>query len=124
MAKPIKRTMDQFGIAESLGEIHTMPEIEENLLIPKDEITLIDNPEDFRMAVGQAAMNGEEYVEVSEKLFKYLLKNSKSRYLTYGDPGIKVYKVGTREENEKIDKMSADAFLEYDSKQKTAGLNV
>lgn len=125
MAKGKQRTLDQFGIAESLGEIQTMAESDETgLQQQENEVTLIDNPEDFRIAIGQAAMNGEDYVEVSEKLFKYLVKNSKTRYLTYGDNGIKVYKVGTKQENDRIDKMTAEAYLEYEHKQKEAGINV
>lgn len=118
MAKKRQTTMDEFGIAESIGEIHTMPEIDEQIFEEKKEITTIDNPEEFRMAIGAAEMNGEEYVEVSEKLFKYLLKNSKSRYLTYGNGGIKVYLKGTKPENDKIDKMSAEQFVDYDGKRR------
>ena len=124
MAKPRQRTLDQFGIAESLGELHTMPEIDEKVIDPTQAPAIIDNPEDFRIAIGQAAMEGEDHVEVSEKLFKYLVKNSKTRYLTYGEQGIKVYKAGTKDENDKIDKMSAESYIEWEAKQKQAGLNV
>jgi hypothetical protein len=117
MAKPRQRMTDEFGIAEILGEIHTMPEIDESVIDPKEVPEVIDNPEDFRMAVGQAQMEGLDYVEVGEKLFRYLLKNSKSKFLTYGDPGLKVYLVGTREQLEKEQKMSAEDYHEYLSKQ-------
>jgi hypothetical protein len=124
MAKPRQTNVDEFGIAESLGEIRTMPEINEKAIGPVAELPeVIDNPEDFRMAIGNAQMNGAEYVEVGEKLFKYLLKNSKSKYLTYGAPGIKVYKAGTREQYEREDKMTAEAFAEYEAKQKQMNAN-
>lgn len=118
MSKGKQRPTDEFGIAESLGQIQTMPEIEEKVLGIKEQSTVIESPEDFRIAVGQAQMEGDEYIEVGEKLFKYLLKNSKSKYLTYGDPGIKVYLKGTREKYEREDKMSAEAFIGYEAKQK------
>ena len=125
MAKNRQRQVDEFGIAESLGEITTMPEINEEVVKSEDEKSeIIDNPQDFRMAVGQAAMEGQEYIEVSEKLFKYLLKNSKSKYLTYGDPGIKVYLAGTREEIEREERMSAEQYAEYISKKARETANV
>jgi hypothetical protein len=124
MAKPRQTTMDKFGIAESMGEIHTMPEIDESMLnIDKQEVTYVDDPESFRMAIGSAQMNGEEFIEIGPTLFKYLLKSAKSRYLTYGSPGIKIYLKGTREELEKEEKMSAEQYLDYDTKRKQDALN-
>jgi len=122
MAKQRITPMDKFGIAESIGEIYTMPELDESLVKEEKEITYVDDPESFRMAIGAAQMNDEEYIEVGEKLFKYLLKNSKSRYLTYGSPGIKIYLKGTRDALEKEDKMSGEQYLEHVSKQKHEGL--
>jgi len=124
MAKGRQRPTDEFGIAESLGEIVTMPEINEAVVETKEPPTVIDNPEEFRMAIGQAQMAGEEYIEVGEKLFKYLLKNSKSKYLTYGDPGVKVYLQGTREKYDKEDNMTAEQFAEYEGKQKREQLGL
>jgi len=126
MAKK-QRLTDDFGIAESLGEIVTMPEINDEIVNPAqegDQEAIIDNPHDFRMAIGRAAMDGEEYIEVSEKLFKYLLKNAKSPYLTYGDPGIKVFIAGTREEIEREEKMTAEQYAEYVGKKAREAQNV
>ena len=111
------KTMDEFGIAEAVGELNTLAEEFEPTKEAKEETNIIDNPEDFRIAIGQAEMNGEKFVEVSEKLFKYLVKNSKTRYITYGDGGIKVYKAGTKEENDYIDKLTAEQYIEYIAKQ-------
>lgn len=108
------RLTDEFGIAESLGEIHTMPEeITKDVETKEEEVEVIDSPDAFRIAVGHAEMEGKNHIEVSERLFKYLVKNSKTRYITYGDGGIKVYKVGTKEENDKIDSMTAEQYIEY-----------
>ena len=64
--------------AEAMGEIKTMPEV---TLPPPVQVveksSVIDNPEEFRMAIGNAQMEGLEYIEVTEKLFKYLMKNQK-----------------------------------------------
>ena len=111
------KTMDEFGIAEAVGELNTLAEEFEPTKEAKEELAVIDNPEDFRIAIGQAEMNGEKFVEVSEKLFKYLVKNSKTRYITYGDGGIKVYKAGTKEENDYIDKLTAEQYIEFIAKQ-------
>ena len=111
------KTMDEFGIAEAVGELNTLAGEFEPTKEAKEETNIIDNPEDFRIAIGQAEMNGEKFVEVSEKLFKYLVKNSKTRYITYGDGGIKVYKAGTKEENDYIDKLTAEQYIEYIAKQ-------
>ena len=117
MAKARQTTMDKFGIAESLGEIYTMPEVDE-VVIKVDEAQEedIDDPEMFRMAIGRYQMEGLDHMEVGPKLFKYLLKNSKSPYLTYGAPGIKIYLKGTMKDLLKVDKMSGEQYLEYKSK--------
>lgn len=122
MARGRQTTIDEFGIAESLGQIKTMPEIDETVVAPKEEQKIIDSPEEFRLAIGQAQMEGEDSLEVGERLFKYLLKNSKSPYLTYGDPGIKVYLAGTREKYEREDAMNAEAFMELKAKQERGEL--
>jgi hypothetical protein len=99
-----------------------MPEIDEKVVALEEPKKIIDSPEEFRLAIGQAQMEGEDSMEVGEKLFKYLLKNSKSPYLTYGDPGIKVYLAGTREKYEREDAMNAEAFMELKAKQERGEL--
>lgn len=118
MARKPKLT-DEFGIAESLGEITTLDEEITPAKAAIEEKGVIDNPEEFRIAIGQAEMSGEKYVEVSEKLFKYLVKNSKTRYITYGDGGIKVYKVGTKTECDYIESLTAEQYIDYMAKQGT-----
>ena len=112
-----QRPVDEFGIAESLGEIRTMPEVEEQKLEAADVDPVIDDPQEFRIAIGTAQMEGKTFVEVSERLFKYLVKNSKTNYITYGDPGVKVFLKGTREVIEKEDKMNAEERAVYESKK-------
>lgn len=99
-----------YGKAEALGEIKTMPEANNDALPEVEKEPTVDNPEEFRMAIGHAQMEGRDYVEVTEKLFKYLLKNAKSKYITYGDPGIKVFLAGTKDKILREESMSADAY--------------
>jgi hypothetical protein len=101
-----------FEEAESKGIIQSMPEMVEGPVVTGDTPEVIDNPEDFRMAVGNAQMNGEDSIEVSEKVFNYIIKNNKTKYFTYGSPGIKVYKVGTKCELDREESMGAEAYHE------------
>jgi len=109
-----KKTMSSLETAEALGEIKTVPDLVTAPDVPEEEtLGVIDDPQDFRVAVGNAQMEGHEYIEVSERLFNHLARKSKTAYLTYGEPGVKVFKVGTREEIEKIEKMSAENYGNY-----------
>lgn len=102
-----------FKEAEALGRLKSGPVMAEPTPEIPHESKVIDNPNDFQFAIGQAQMamqegEGEDFVEVSPELFRYLVKNQKTSYLTYGDPGIKVYLAGTREACEIRDSLSAD----------------
>ena len=110
---------DLFKESESRGHIKSLKAKKEDPVevTPTSELA-IDNPEDFRMAIGNAQMEGLDYIEVTEKLFSYLVKNNKTNYLTYGEPGIKVFKVGTREEIQRLENMSAEEHLNYTIKMK------
>ena len=101
---------DEFKDAESQKLILTMPEMTEGPVVSGDVPEVIDNPEDFRMAIGQAQMEHHDSIEVSEKVFNYIIKNNKTKYFTYGSPGIKVYKVGTKEALDREESMSAEAY--------------
>jgi hypothetical protein len=109
---------NEFKKSEALGKIKTMPKIEEKAVVEIEKEKVIETPDEFRIAMGNAQMDDVEYIEVSEKLFKHLLKNHKSKFLTYGDPGIKVYVAGTREKYEAEEAMSADAYYEYSIREK------
>lgn len=99
--------------AEALGEIKTLPELPKSTALEKELEGVINDPEEFRIALGRAQMDQLEYIEVTPKLFDYLRKNQETRYICYGSPGIKVYKVGTRDECEKVDKMNAENYQSY-----------
>ncbi len=100
------------------GSFNSSPTVEtqDNDLTKK----ILDNPEEFRVAVGQAQMDGIQHLEVTEKLFAYLTRNSDTKYLTYGDPGLKIYKAGTKDAIEKVESMNAEAYNDYLVKKKLA----
>lgn len=67
---------------------------------------VLDSYPDFQMAVSEAQLTGLDHLEVSHKLFKNLTKGIETNYLTWGQPGIKVYPEGTMKgiiEDEKMD---------------------
>lgn len=72
---------------------------------------VIDNPDEFRLRVGQAQMEGIKYLIVTEKLFSYLTKNSPDLYMTYGVPGVKVYKEGMKDKADAIDSRTAEQAM-------------
>lgn len=115
MAGPIKKN-DLFHNAEANGQIRSLPEID-TFETPAKATVVLSTPEDFRAAIGNAQMEGIESVEVSEDLFKYLIKNQNTRYITYGDPGVKVYRTGTKAECDKEDKMNAEAYADMIGKR-------
>lgn len=106
--------------AEVMGQIKTMPEYQETSVQVKEGKVAIDNPDDFKNALFdiQTMIDDpkEKFVIVTEKLFNYLSKKHKTEYLTYGDPGIKVYKEGTKEDIDKKDNLSAEQYHNYMTK--------
>lgn len=77
------------------------------------EPTALDNYDDFNNAVLEihrtTSPGDEPCLEVSEKLFGALTRGQKTSYLTYGQPGIKVFKVGTQDQIEREEAMPAEA---------------
>ena len=108
-----------FKDAEALGQVRSMPEVKESVmsLEPIQSHDIIDTPDKFQQAIGNAQLDDLDYIEVEEKLFKHLVKNSKTEYLTYGKPGIKVFKRGTRDEILRKDEMSADRYHDFVSRK-------
>lgn len=109
-----------FGKAEALGQVKTMPKAMEDKAeeITGEDLTGIDSIDAFRIAVGNAQLEGLEYVEVSEKFFRYLVKNQKTPYLTYGDPGVKVFIQGTREVILAEESLNAEMYGDLKAKQR------
>lgn len=107
------KNKNEFRNAEALGHITTMPEVKEQPMVADTKSDVIDNPEEFRMAVANAQMEGVDHVVVTEKVLKYLLRGNKSESLTYGDPGVRVFLEGTKDEIERVERMNAEQFHEH-----------
>lgn len=105
-----KGTKDKdFANAEAAGHLKSMPMSKANMVETSAyEEKVVDNPEDFRIAIGHAQMAGKDFVEVSEELFNYLVKNNPTEYITYGSPGVKVFKEGTRAKIESLERLSPE----------------
>lgn len=74
----------------------------------------INNYHQFDAAVLDIHRNIEQYddpyLEVTPEFFQALSKGTKTTYMTYGKPGIKVYIKGTKEGIDNEEKMSADEW--------------
>lgn len=111
------KSRTDFTKAEALGHIQTMPELTEATKVEVPKSDVIDNPEDFRMAIAEAQMAGADHVVVSERVLKYLLRGNKSESLTYGEPGIRVFLEGTKDEIERVERFSAEQYHEHHIKK-------
>lgn len=98
--RPKHQHKDTLGI-EALVEIET-----EAKLHPVPE-GVINNLLDFRTSVGLAS-RGKGYVEVTPELFDQLTQGQETRYICWGTPMVKVYKVGTRDRIDKWENMTID----------------
>lgn len=86
---------------------------------------IIDDLGTYREALGQAQMSGIESLEVSDRLFKFLVQTDpNTAYLTVGKPGVKIYRAGTKEQIKKNESLSADQNLERLTKEKAAKYRV
>lgn len=106
-----------FQKLEALGHIKTMPEPEAEMVVEEPKVGVIDSPEDFRMAVATAQMEGVDHLIVTKRVFDYLLRGNKSESLTYGDPAVRIFLEGTKEEIERKEKMTAEQVHELGAKR-------
>jgi hypothetical protein len=81
----------------------------------------IDNHDDFNAAVleAQAQISEDPYpfVEVSDRFFKALSKGRELKSLTYGNPGIRVFKAGTIDSVLAEERLPAEKFRELEIKR-------
>lgn len=119
MSKSTKK-LDDLSSAEAVGHIKSMPEMQG---LPQEadivDDSVIDDPDTFRMAIGNAQMEEREWIEIGERLFKHLVRNNKTEYFTYGSPGVKVFLKGTRKEIMQRERMTSDDYHEYITKKKS-----
>lgn len=107
-----------FKRAEAIGQIKTMPTQAEPVGIAEPEAEgVVSTPHDFQAAIGRCQMEGPDYLEVSDKLFSFLVKGQKTDSLTYGKPAIRVFRAGTRDAVLKIERLNAEQYHEFAMKQ-------
>lgn len=86
--------------------------------------SLIENYDDFRDAIMEIHRNIDENprptLEVSDKFFSALVKGRKVDSITYGDPGVRVYRVGHKDRLDKEERLSAEAYREIQLKKENA----
>lgn len=82
----------------------------------------INTTQDFHLAVEQAQVERIDSLEVTDELFKKLFhhvyKENTQLYVTYGSPGIKVYREGKKAECDKLESMTAEQSADYLAKKK------
>jgi hypothetical protein len=69
---------------------------------------VITDIQDFYMKAQTASLMNEDYLVVNERVFNAIGRGVKSPYLTYGNPGIKVYLEGTKEKCDSFDTRRLD----------------
>ena len=78
---------------------------------------IASNPTEFHTMVGKAQMSDDRVVEVTEELFNFLLNGQKSDYIMHGNPAVRVYKVGTRDQIEYRESLSLDELMKLRAKE-------
>jgi hypothetical protein len=77
-----KNTKDPFKKAEALGDLTTMPVMETmNQAQEPQKKAVVSNPEEFRTAQWEAQHDGTGYIEVTEELYKFIIKITRLRAL-------------------------------------------
>lgn len=76
-------------------------------------IPVVDSYEGFKQAIDEARAHGIDSIEVSEKVMKVISGQPKTKSITYGTPGIRVYLSGVRDQIDKEESMSAETYYNY-----------
>lgn len=82
----------------------------------------IDNYDEFNEAILDIHRNITEYhdpsLEVSEKFFLALTKGKDLRSMTWGDPGVRIFKSGTMDEILSEENLPAEQYRDLEIKRK------
>ena len=62
----------------------------------------------FRTAVAKAQLAGDEFLEVSEEIFNFICNGQETAYINYSSPAVKIYRAGTKANQDRLDKMTLD----------------
>lgn len=113
-----KNTKMDFKTAELLSQL---PEPQhEPVTPPKSETKrtsddVVRNLEDYLPAIHRAQLTGETDIEVAEDIFRMPRLggiNPKTTSFTTGNPGVRVFLEGTKDDTLKKEKLSAEAYHE------------
>lgn len=96
-----------------------MTEVTKNFANGQQEVSpaIASNPHEFHIMVGKAQMSDDRAVEVTPELFAYLLNGQKAPFIMYGNPAVRVYKVGTRDEIEAREQMTIEQISQLRAKE-------
>ncbi len=94
----MSKIKDTFKTSEALGELATMPAMQtlNEKEKPKDK-KIASTPDEFRTALWEAQFDGTGTVEVTDELYHFIIKNNPTESFTYGNPGVRVFKQGTKD---------------------------
>ncbi len=96
--------------SDTKGEFKPLPEA----IVPQDDVVeenpVVQTPEMFSHALSMAQMEGRDYLDVSERVFKYLVRNNKTDSITVGNPGVRVFIEGTREKILSLENLSIEEY--------------
>jgi hypothetical protein len=104
-----------------------MSKREKEVIKEEPKETGINTYEDFQQAVMEIHQNIDQYenpiLEIGEKLFGAIAKGKQIDSMTYGDPGIRLFKVGTKQRILDEEKMPADKFRDLEIRRKNEAAN-
>jgi hypothetical protein len=118
--RPPKQTQQETTMEPKLPQIGQQPTIMDDIKAQADNAPLPDSTHDFQKAVMDRMMAGYDFIEVSDRIFDFYRVDPDTAYFTWGKPGIKVYRAGTKPELDRLDRMKAEEYAEYKAKKRMA----
>lgn len=109
---------------KTLNRVQPLPSVAEPVVLKEDSWEPAKTREEFFDAVQRAHAEERDWLEVTDEVFKMLVRNQKTNYLTYDSPGIKVFRVGTRDQILKEEAMTPEAYSSYIASKRAAGQEV
>ncbi len=95
---------------EKIKEIDA--KIEDGKIVAGGEEYVIDNHQDFNVALGMCQAEEIEAMEVSLDFFARISHGKETPFIIYGNPAVKVFPAGKMEKGLKILQLSRDKYLD------------
>lgn len=117
-----KNKPDEFKRAQIMGELKTMPDVQQTVVEQKEEQKPVETMDEFRQAIWEIQTSSdlkadEKFITVSDKVFDLIVKKREHiKMITYDNPGVKVYRQGAKKELDLIDSLTAEQYHNYKSK--------